>query len=122
MATHTTLTTRTALERIAQALVKFAKQQNWDSKDYRILFRVLEDWGRITVMLVADDFKGRSNRDMWNDVADWLDQELKPGGDIGFSIGLSVREKKQVEQGGMYTIPEGYVDSSELLPGSDLGG
>jgi hypothetical protein len=122
MAARPALTTKEALARIAKALVEFAKEQGWTPDQYQVLFRVLEDWGRISVMLVADDFKGLSNREMWDKVFDSLEAKLKPGGDIGFSLGLSVREKRQVEQGGMYTIPEGYVDAADLLPASSLNG
>lgn len=122
MAARPTLTTKAALARIAQALAEFAKEQGWTPDQYQLLFRVLEDWGRISVMLVADDFKGLSNRAMWDKVFDSLEAKLKSGGDIGFSVGLSVRERKQVEQGGMYTIPESYVDAADLLPASSVKG
>jgi hypothetical protein len=122
MATGTTLTTKEALVRIAKALAEFAKEERWRPDQYQILFRVLEDWGRISVMLIAEDFGGLSNHEMWVKVFDALQDKLKPGGDIGFSVGLSVRTRTQVEQGGMYTIPEGYVDAADLLPASSLSG
>ena len=71
-------------------------------------------------MLVAEDFGGRSNREMWDQVYDHLEDKLEPDGDIGFSLGLSVRERKQVEQGGMYAIPEVMSKSTDLLPASSL--
>lgn len=120
MAARPTLTTKGALARISKALAEFAKDQGWTPDQYQVLFRVLEDWGRISVMLVADDFKGLSNRAMWDKVDDSLQAKLKPGGDIEFSLGLSVRQRKQVEQGGMYTIPESYVNAADLLPASSL--
>jgi len=120
MAASTTLRTRTALVRIAKALREFATERGWEPGQYRILFRVLEEWGRISVLFLADDFGGRSNQEMWNEVFDHLEEALNRGADIGFSLGLSVREKKQVERGGMYSIPEGYVDEEELLPSASL--
>ena len=63
MVTRPTLrTTQAALARIARALVEFAKVQGWRKGQYQVLFRVSEEWARITVMLVADDFGGRSER------------------------------------------------------------
>jgi hypothetical protein len=121
MVSRPALSTRTAVARIATALAEFAKEQGWKKDQYHLLFRVLEDWGRITVMLVADDFGGCSDREMWDQVYDYLENALKKDGDIGFSLGLSVREKARVEQGGMYSIPESYVDVEDLLPASSLG-
>jgi hypothetical protein len=115
MATVTTLRTTNALRRISAALRDFAKHEGWQPDEYQILFRVLENWGRISALLVVKDFGGLTEKEMWGRVVDHLDQSLKPGGDIGFSIGLSVRERKQVEQGGMYAIPEGYVEEELLL-------
>ena len=115
MASSPTLRTKTALARIVDALKHFAKDRGWEPDDYEIQFRVSEQWGRISVMLIAEDFGGLSNREMWNQLFDYVEKELNQGPDIGFSLGLSVREKKQVEQGGPYSIPLGYVDYKELL-------
>jgi len=120
MAASPTLKTSTALTRIAKALREFAKERGWQPGHYRILFRVLEQWGRINVLFIADDFGGRSNQEMWDQVFQHLEKALNHGSDRGFSLGLSVREKKQVEQGGMYAIPEDYEDAEELLPSTSL--
>lgn len=120
MATRTTLTTKSAVRRIAKALASFAQQRGWSEDQYQLFFRVLEEWGRITVMLVAEDFDGRSDREMWDLVHDFLLESLKEDGDLGFSLGLSVREKSQVERGGIYAIPETYVEVADLLPASSL--
>lgn len=120
MVTRPALTTKAAVRRIAEALVAFAKDQGWKKDQYELLFKVLEEWGRITVMLVAEDFGGRSDREMWDLVYDYLQKSLEQGGDIGFSLGLAVREKSQVEKGGMYSIPDTYVEVADLLPASSL--
>jgi hypothetical protein len=120
MASSATVSTKTALSRIADALKHFAKDRGWRPEDYEILFRVLEQWGKISVLLIAKDFGGLSNREIWDQLFDYMEKELKHGPDIGFSLGLSVRERKQVEQGGMYSIPEEYVSVEELLPSPTL--
>jgi hypothetical protein len=119
MVTRPTLrTTKTALARIARALDEFAKKQGWKKDQYQVLFHLQEEWGRITVMLVAEDFGGRTEREMWDQVFDFLENSLRKDGEIGFSLGLSVREKSQVERGGRSTIPETYVEAADLLPAS----
>jgi hypothetical protein len=120
MAVSPTLRTKAALMRITKALQDFAKAQNWKPGEYWILFRVSEEWGRIRIILVAEDFGGRSNQEVWNELFDHLEKTLNRGADVGFSLGFSVRERKQVEQGGMYSIPEGYFYAEELLPSTNL--
>ncbi len=120
MADRPTLTTKAVVRRIATALVDFAKGQGWKKDQYEILFRLLEDWGHIRVMLIVDDFGGRSDQVMWSLVHDYLEESLKRDGGIGFSLGISVRERRQVEQGGIYTIPDTFVEVADLLPASSL--
>jgi len=103
------------MRRISKALKDFAAMKGWKPGDYQILYRNLEQWGRISVFFIAESFSGLSNKDMWIQVIDYLEQSLNQGGDIGFSIGLSVREREQVEHGGMYSIPDGFIDEEELF-------
>lgn len=109
--------TRTALRRIVAALGEFAREQGWQPEDFQILFRVLEDWGRITVFFVVKDFGGLSQNDMWLRISDHLEKSLQRDGDLGFSVGLTVRTFDQVAGGGPNSIPEGYVEA-EMLVGS----
>jgi hypothetical protein len=120
MASSPTLSTKTALSRIVDVLKHFAKDRGWRPEDYEILFRVLEQWGKISVLLITKDFGGLTNREIWDQVFDYMEKELGQGPDIGFSLGLSVRERNQVEQGGMYSIPEEYVAVEDLLPSPTL--
>jgi hypothetical protein len=114
-------TTKAVLARIAKALVEFAKKQGWTKNQFEVLFHVMEDWWRIRVMLVVDDFGDRSEREMWDQVHEYLKDSLdRDGGIEPFSLGLSVREKSQVERGGIYTIPDTYVEAADLLPASSL--
>jgi hypothetical protein len=115
MASSPTLRTRTAMTRISKAIKEFAAEKEWKPEEYQILFRNLEQWGRISVFLVAESFSGLTNKDVWNQVFDHLEKSLKQYGDVGFSIGLSVREKRQVEEGGMYSIPTEFVNEEEFL-------
>jgi hypothetical protein len=120
MVTRPALTTKSAVRRIAKAFVEFAKELGWRKDQYELLFHLQEEWGRITVMLIAEDFGGRSAREMWDLVYDHVQRSLKQEGDIGFSLGLAVREKSQVERGGIYAIPDTYVEVADLLPASSL--
>jgi hypothetical protein len=113
MALSTTL--RSALTRISKALNEFASDKEWTAGDFKILFTVSQRWGRIRVFLIVKEFGGLSEQEMWVQVYDYLEKSLSSGPDIGYSIGLSVRSWDQVKQGGMYSIPDSYVDEEELL-------
>jgi hypothetical protein len=113
MALGTTM--KSAIKRIADTLVDFASQLGWKPEEYQILFYQSSRWGRIRVFFIAKDFGGRSRQDFWALVSDFLEKELAKGPDIGFSLGLSVRDWAQVNQGGAYSIPQGYIDHRELL-------
>ncbi len=115
MAFSTTMRTRTALRRIVTALGEFAAAQGWQRDEFQILFRVLEDWGRITVFFIVKDFAGLSQNDMWLRISDHLEKSLQRDGDLGFSVGFSVRTFDQVARGGPNSIPEGYVEAEILL-------
>ena len=115
MASSPALSTRKAMTRISAALKDFAAQKGWKPHEYQILFRNLEQWGRISVFFIVEDFSGLTNKEMWCEVFDYLEKSLNQQGDTGFSVGLSVRQNKQVEEGGMYSIPVGFVSEDELL-------
>jgi hypothetical protein len=108
-------TMKSAIKRIADALANFASQHGWKPDEYQILFYRSGRWGRIRVFFIAKDFGGLSRQEMWSRVSDYLDKELASGPDIGYSLGLSVRDWSQVNQGGAYSIPLGYIDNRELL-------
>jgi len=108
-------TVKTALTRISDALVAFAKEQGWEENEYRILFHISQKWGRIRVFFVVKAFGDLSSQEMWVRVWDFMENSFKSGPDIGYSVGLSVHERDQVNQGGAYSIPPGYVDHKELL-------
>jgi hypothetical protein len=120
MAISTTFKTRTVLRRIVRALKAFAAEHGWQPGEYQIFFRVLEDWGRINIFFIVGEFGTQTEKEMWVRVWDYLQESLKQDGDTGFSVGLSVRERQQVQQGGMYCIPEGYIEE-DLLVGSSVG-
>jgi hypothetical protein len=119
MAAVTGLNTTKALRRIAAGLRDYAKSQGLSINEFQIFFRVLEDWGKISALLILDDFEGASQKEIWQSAWKFIEAYLQQGGDIGFSVGLLVRNGKQVEQGGPNSIPEGYVEEELLLtPGA----
>ena len=115
MACTPTLITRQAMRRITKALKDFAAKKGWEPEDCQILFRNLEEWGRISVFFIVESFSGLYHKEMWIQVVDHLEQSLNQGGGIGLSVGLTVRERKQVEQGGVHSIPAGFVSEEDLF-------
>ena len=78
MAPSTTLRTRTVLRRISRALKEFAAEQGWQPGEYQVFFRVLEDWGRISILFIVKEYAGLSEKEMWVRVWDFL-QESQAG-------------------------------------------
>jgi hypothetical protein len=113
MALGTTM--KSAIKRVANPLVDFASQEGWKPDEYQVLFHQSSRWGRIRVFFIAKNFGGLSRQDMWARVSDHLEKEIAKGPDIGYSLGLSVRDWDQVNQGGAYSVPPGYIDYRELL-------
>ncbi len=100
---------------IAKALKEFATEQGWKAGEYKILFRVNRRWAVISVYFIAKDFGKLSNQEMWEMVLRHVEKSLATVPDIGYAIRLAVRDWKQVEEGGIYSIPPGFVDQEELL-------
>lgn len=107
-------TPKAALMRIADALTAYAAEQGWGPTEYRILFRPSQRWGRIRVLFVAKDFGGSSSHEMWVRAWDAIEKALNSGPDIGYSVGLVVRDWNEVTQRGAHSIPPGYIDYQEL--------
>jgi hypothetical protein len=120
MVTRPTLKTKAVLAVIGKALVAFAKERGWTRDQYQLLFRVQEEWGRITAMLVLQDFGGRSEQELRDQAHQAVEKALDQSGGTDFSLGLTIRERSQVERGGRYTIPDSYVEAADLLPASSL--
>ena len=58
MATSTTLRTRTALTRIAKLSRISPRSRDGSPEEYQILFRVLEHWGRISILFIVEGIRG----------------------------------------------------------------
>jgi hypothetical protein len=120
MVTRPTLKTKAVLAEIGKALVAFARERGWTRDQYQLLFRVQEEWGRITAMLVVEDLGGLSEEELRDQAHQVIEKALDQSGGTGFSLGLTIRERSQVERGGRYTIPDSYVEAADLLPASSL--
>ena len=57
---------------------------------------------------------------MWERVWNYLKRSLASETAVGYSVGLSVHDWEQVNQGGTHSIPKSYVDEEELLPSASV--
>jgi hypothetical protein len=111
---------RTTLTSIAKALKNFANEQGWRPDEYKILFRVIKAWDKINVYFIVKDFGGLSEREVWERVWNELKKSVAWESSAGYSVGLSVHDWAQVNQGGIYSVPESYIDEKELLPSASV--
>ena len=100
----------------AGALTRFAKAQGWNDSDYWIFYKTNPDWDKIHFIFVAEGFNDQdpyeANRTVWS----YLEKELGGHKDVLRSLGLVVRSKKKVDEGGLYAIGPGYKEFWTMYP------
>jgi hypothetical protein len=105
-----------AVRLVAGALTKYAKQHHWKDTDYSIYYEVNEEWDRIHFVFVAKGFDGRDNFDCYRSVWRFLERELDEEQDVLESLGLVVRSKEQIDEGGIYQVGPQYEEYWTVHP------
>jgi hypothetical protein len=101
---------------IAGSLTRFAKSQAWKDSDYWILYRTNPDWGKVHFLFVAEGFNDEDPYESTRTVWSHLENELANQPDVLKSLGLVVRSKKKVDEGGLYSIGSGYKEYFSFAP------
>jgi hypothetical protein len=101
---------------VAGALTKLAESQGWKESDYRIYYRTNPDWGKVHFIFVVEAFNGKDPYETTRRVWAYLEKELKECQDVLSSLGLVVRSKEQVDEGGIYAIGSEYKEYWTLYP------
>src|SRR5687767_5344223 len=65
-----------AVKRIVKTLDKFAANEGWKTDEYRVLFHLNPDVGRIHVVVIARSFPGKDIEDKWLNVLNFLERDL----------------------------------------------
>jgi hypothetical protein len=104
------------VRRIAQALRRYAESVHWSPDDYRIFLRPNWDWGRINILLAAQEFPA-GPQDPWFSIRSFLEKDLKDAPELYHAIGLTVSTFEQIRRGGLHGIPEDYEELPQP-PGS----
>ncbi|MEJ7639667.1 MAG: hypothetical protein WKF75_17255 [Singulisphaera sp.] len=107
---------RQTLRWITQAFDRFAADCGWKSGEYQVLVRINQDWGRVHVILAAKEFPGGTEQEKWQKVMDYLVQKFgqdEPG--RLQSISLSIRTFDEIEEGGIYSISQKFMNVHDLL-------
>jgi len=103
---------------VAGALTRFAESQGWKDPQYWIYYRINPDWGKVHFIFVAEAFNGKNPYETTRQVWAYLEEELKEYSDVLSSLGLVVRSKEQVNEGGIYAIGSEYKEYWTLYPSS----
>ncbi len=109
-----TIVKRTAL-RVAQAFHNFARKQGWPPGSYRIFMRINPEWGRISVIFVADAFQGQDEQERYDDVRDFLEEDLRDVPGLEESIGLVIYGTEQFEKYGQSSMGGDDIEIDEEL-------
>jgi hypothetical protein len=109
--------------RVADALHHFAQKHQWNQRDYRVLIAVRPEWGRIHIALLSDVFKEgaeKSEYDWYDDIMDFLGEELKDDPSLYRSIGMVIRPLDayaSLARGPLLSPGEVMIPDSLLNPG-----
>ncbi len=95
---------------VARALTKYAKSRGWEDADYWIYYKTNPDWNKVHFVFVAKGFENQDPYESTRSVWSYLEKELSEHQDVLRSLGLVVRSKAKVDEGGLYAIGPGYEE------------
>ena len=107
---------RRALRRIAGAITEYAKKNKWTEQDYWIYYQFNPDWDRLHILFVAKAFDLNSEFKNYASVQEFLTEVLADEPHLQELLGLVVRSKRQVDEGGIYSIGSDYREYYARLP------
>ena len=107
-----------AVRRLGSAFDAYAAGRGWERHDYDVYVRYNEHVGRISVVFVASEFEGEGYYERFENVMEFLEEELSDDPDLYRSINLVIWSRAQVESGSILTTPSGDdVPLEEFLTG-----
>jgi len=98
-----------ACRRVADILGAYARTQGWWPLDFRLYFRVDENWGSIQVLFISDGFERRDYFESHQAIASFLKSRTADNPELAAAVGFVVRTFKQVEEGGIYSVGSDYT-------------
>jgi hypothetical protein len=101
---------------VSGALSKFAKEKGWKDSDYWIYYKPNPDWGRVYFVFVAEPLNDQDLYAATTEVWSYLQKELAEVPDVLKSLGLVVRSKKKVDEGGLYSIGPSFREYWTIYP------
>jgi hypothetical protein len=96
------------IRRVSEAFGKYAESVGWHAGEFRVFVRPNLDWGRIHVVLAAESMPPR--QEALPSVRKFLAQELAEDPSLRDAIILNVSTFRQIEEGGLHGLPDGYDD------------
>jgi hypothetical protein len=101
---------------VAGALTRFARSEGWRDLEYWIYYWTNPDWEKVHFVFVSDHFNDQDSYETTRRVWAFLQRELAGAPDVLRSLGLVVRSKKKVDEGGLYAIGPGYREFWTIYP------
>jgi len=95
---------------VAGALTKFAQSQGWKDSEYWIYYWTNPDWEKVHFVFVSERFNDQDSYETTRRVWAFLQKELAGAPDVLRALGLVVRSKKKVDEGGLYSIGSGHKE------------
>jgi hypothetical protein len=107
---------RAAVERIADAVKKYANQQGWAPRDYQAFARINEGWWQVHVVIAATRFREPDDQTAWRDASKLINDQLGELSEILTSVSLSLVRTDDPEGWGA-SMPD-FVPLEVLLAGN----
>ena len=101
---------------IAGALTRYATEQGWNDSEYWIYYWENPDWDKVHFVFVSSHFNDQDSNEITKQVWAFLESELKSAPEVLRSLGLVVRSKKKVDEGGLYAIGPSYREFWTFYP------
>jgi hypothetical protein len=96
--------------RVARSFHGFAKAQGWPPGSYRLFMSADPEWNNISVTFVADGFEGQDEQERYDDVRDFLEEDLSDEPELERMMSLVIYGTKEFESYGRSILPANQVE------------
>jgi hypothetical protein len=102
---------RYAVKRLTESLQNYAAEHGW--KDYRLFFRLNEDWGAIHIIVVTDSFKSEDEdayHELYTSINEHLREKLADDPALYSAMGISLYNFDEIP-----SIGREFMEPEDLL-------
>jgi hypothetical protein len=108
-----------AVRKMARLLSEYAASQGWQDDQYKLYFLPDPEGADMFIIVVGpfppdDDEHEEQRFEAWNQIKDFLEQQLHDEPRLRHAYNLVLRTPEEVAEGGHYAIKPEYIEAHEL--------